>query len=150
MLVVDGCGYKMKSDFILSGGVRRLQRHGLKANGEYGKVDNLHLSYDGNRITTVLEDAETVTLGNPVRIDFADGSYTENVYSATGEKLKATHVTMLNGTISAKTTMEYRGNVIYKNGKVDMVLIPGGYAAPSGSGFAFHYYTQDYLGNRIY
>lgn len=47
--------------FMLNGGVRRLQRHGMKANGEYGKVDNLHISYDGNRITTVLEDAETVT-----------------------------------------------------------------------------------------
>lgn len=79
-------------------------------------------SYDGYRITTVLEDADAVTqngsmdypgknremafeynewgalvkdesrgikdisydnFGNPVRIDFADGSYTENVYSAT-------------------------------------------------------------------
>ena len=84
---------------------------------------------------------------NLMTISFADGSYTDNVYSATGEKLKSTHVTMLNGTISAKTTMEYRGNVIYKNGKVDMVLIPGGYAAPYGSGFMFHYYAQDYLGN---
>lgn len=48
-------------EFISNGGVRRLQRHGLKANGEYGKVDNLHISYDVNRITKVLEDAETVT-----------------------------------------------------------------------------------------
>lgn len=41
-------------DFMRNGGIRRLQRHGLKADGVYGKVDNLHISYDGNRITTVL------------------------------------------------------------------------------------------------
>lgn len=27
----------------------------------YGKVDNLHISYDGNRMTGVLEDAAPVT-----------------------------------------------------------------------------------------
>ncbi len=46
---------------LYNGGVRRLQRHGLKANGVYGKVDNLHIKYDGNRISTVLEDAVAVT-----------------------------------------------------------------------------------------
>ena len=49
------------SSFMLNGGIRRLQRHGLKADGNYGKIDNLHISYDGNRITTVLEDADAVT-----------------------------------------------------------------------------------------
>ena len=29
----------------------------MKADGNYGKIDNLHISYDDNRITTVLEDA---------------------------------------------------------------------------------------------
>ena len=48
-------------DFMRNGGIRRLQRHGLKADGVHGKVDNLHISYDGNRITTVLEDADQVT-----------------------------------------------------------------------------------------
>ena len=42
---------------------------------------------------------------------------------------------------------EYRGNVIYRDGKVDMVLFPGGYATINGSTITFHYYTQDYLGN---
>ena len=60
--------------------------------------------------------------GNPMRISFSDGSYTENVYSASGEKRRMTHATSLNGTVTGKTTMEYRGNVIYRDGKVDMVL----------------------------
>ncbi len=33
------------------------------------------------------------------------------------------------------------------DGKMDMVLYPGGYATISGSNVTFHYYTQDYLGN---
>ena len=139
------------TDVTVNVGIRRLQRHGLKADGVYGKVDNLHISYDGNRITTVLEDADPVTqngsidypggkeelvfeyndwgglikdesrgiadisydrFGNPLRVSFSDGGYTENVYSATGEKLRMTHATSLNGTA-----------------------------------VTFHYYTQDYLGN---
>ncbi|MCM1491260.1 MAG: hypothetical protein NC095_10620, partial [Muribaculum sp.] len=43
-------------EFMLNGGIRRLQRHGLKADGNYGKIDNLHIYYDGNRMTGVLED----------------------------------------------------------------------------------------------
>ena len=38
------------------------------------------------------------------------------------------------------------GSVIYRNGKLDMVLFPGGYTTASGN-MIFHYYTQDYLGN---
>ena len=47
----------------------------------------------------------------------------------------------------ATSKMEYHGNVIYSDGKVDMVLFPGGYATINGSAVTFHYYTQDYLGN---
>ncbi|MDE7349561.1 MAG: hypothetical protein K2N25_00710, partial [Muribaculaceae bacterium] len=173
-------------EFMPNGGVRRLQRHGLKADGVYGKVDNLHISYDGNRIKGIIEDAAPVTQngsmdypgenewatfgyndwgalvkdgsrgitgisydrsGNPVRINFADGSYTENIYSSAGEKLKMTHSTSVNGIVAGKTSTEYRANVIYRDGKVDMVLFPGGYATINGTAVTFHYYTQDYLGN---
>mgnify|MGYP007041994167 CR=1 FL=1 len=120
------------SEFMLNGGIRRLQRHGLKADGNYGKIDNLHISYDGNRIKTVLEDADPVTqpgsmdypgkkremafgyndwgalvsdesrgiksieydnFGNPVKTVMSDGSYTSNVYSYSGNKLKTNHYT---------------------------------------------------------
>ncbi|MBO5444443.1 MAG: hypothetical protein J5995_03760, partial [Muribaculaceae bacterium] len=49
------------TEFMRNGGIRRLQRHGLKADGNYGKIDNLHIYYTGNRVTGVLEDAEPVT-----------------------------------------------------------------------------------------
>ena len=205
------------SSFMLNGGIRRLQRHGLKADGNYGKIDNLHISYDGNRITTVLEDADAVTqsgsmdypgtkremafeynawgalikdesrgiesieydnFGNPVHIDMKGRDYTKNVYSATGVKLKTEHYTdpfivgppAIGGTqladaepmdmeavtgiidpgvsqLAGQEKIEYRGPVIYRNGKIDMVLFPGGYATISGTAVTFRYYTQDYLGN---
>ena len=47
--------------FMPNGCIRRMQRHGLKADGVYGKVDNLPISYEGNRISSVLEDAVAVT-----------------------------------------------------------------------------------------
>ena len=206
------------SEFMLNGGIRRLQRHGLKADGNYGKIDNLHISYDGNRIKTVLEDADPVTqpgsmdypgkkremafgyndwgalvsdesrgiesieydnFGNPVYFDLKGRDYTKNVYSATGVKLKTTHYTdpvavkppiSMETPLSAAETdntaaavgpfepgtqlmagmekLEYRGPVIYRNGKIDMVLFPGGYATVgTDKSVTFHYYTQDYLGN---
>ena len=97
---------------------------------------------------------------------------TANVYSATGEKLKTVHVTGVSvaqpgsvpyaeamsvaepqpdGTdvvaLQGQSTVEYHGPVIYRDGKVDMVLFPGGYATINGTAVTFHYYTQDYLGN---
>ncbi len=111
--------------------------------------------------------------GNPIRITYSNGAYTENVYSASGEKLKTVHSTnvtrqsdpssvfddilnefSLESTeaaastgVTGTSTTEYRDNLIYRNGKLDMVLLPGGYATVSGSTVTFHYYTQDYLGN---
>ncbi len=48
--------------------------------------------------------------------------------------------------IVGMTKIEYHGPVIYRNGKIDMVRFPGGYATVNGSAVTFHYYTQDYLG----
>jgi len=53
----------------------------------------------------------------------SEGSYASYVYSATGERLRATHCTKL------------------------ILRFPGGYATVKGSTVTFHYYTQDYLGN---
>ncbi|MCM1491121.1 MAG: hypothetical protein NC095_09900, partial [Muribaculum sp.] len=193
-------------EFMLNGGIRRLQRHGLKADGVYGKIDNLHIYYDGNRITGVLEDADVVTqpgsmdypgkqkemafaynewgalikdesrgityidydyTGNPTCVYFSDGSYSYNVYSLSGVKLRTHHYTKPKTSIltpvgqsddaeaesqgltlmDGNEYIEYHGPVIYRNGKIDMVQFPGGYATIDGGDVTFHYYTQDYLGN---
>ncbi|MDE6695409.1 MAG: hypothetical protein K2K25_00855 [Muribaculaceae bacterium] len=120
-----------------------------------------------------IQDITYDNSGNPVRISFADGGSISNVYSSTGEKLKALSYAVIpkesdpigsvnsawdpqaaeasaSGGISgalSRSTVECHGPVIYRNGMVDMVLFPGGYATLSGSRVTFHYYTQDYLGN---
>lgn len=198
---------EQSASFTRNGGITRLVRYGVKADGTFGKVDDLHITYDGNRIATVRDDADAVTqagsmdypggasamafeydssgslikdesrgiksveydnFGNPVYIQI-DGGYTKNVYSASGVKLKTTHYTkpyssVLPGIqvaaveplgiidpgdmqLQGQETLEYHGPVIYRNGKIDMVLFPGGYATISGTTVTFHYYTQDYLGN---
>ena len=48
---------------------------------------------------------------------------------------------------SATSVSNYQDSLIYRDGKVDMLLFPGGYATVSGTAVTFHYYTQDYLGN---
>lgn len=41
------------------------------------------------------------------------------------------------------STTAYHGNLIYRDGKLDIVLFSGGYATVSGTTVTFHYYTQD-------
>jgi hypothetical protein len=38
-------------EYSSNGMIKRFQRRGKKSNGIYGKVDNLHISLDGNRPT---------------------------------------------------------------------------------------------------
>ena len=110
--------------------------------------------------------------GNPTRIQFDSRQYIINVYSANGEKLKTTSYYLLQqnsvvpdvaelGLMTSESveagdlttikygisTTQYHGPVIYRNGTVEMLLFPGGYATINGAAVTFHYYTQDYLGN---
>ncbi|MDE6379592.1 MAG: hypothetical protein K2L11_03895 [Muribaculaceae bacterium] len=174
--------------FTENGGIKALQRHGLTAMGTYGMVDNLRMTYKGNRVAGITDAAPVVTQngsmdypggtltrgmaynafgalvsdagrritdisydnsGDPLEISYGNGGSTQNVYSATGEKLKATHtvgISSASGSSLMKKTVAYHGPVVYSGSKVDMVLFPGGYATVEG-GVTFHYYTQDYLGN---
>ncbi len=61
-------------EFKQNGHFRRLQRYGLKANGIYGKIDNLHLYYDYNRLKAVKEDALPVNTNGS--FDFSGSSTT--------------------------------------------------------------------------
>ena len=79
---------------------------------------------------------------NTPRVSFSGAPCTENVYPASGKKLKTTLATSLNGTVAGKTTTEYHVNIIYRDGKLDMFLFSGGYATINGSAVTFHYYTQ--------
>ena len=72
------------TEFMRNGGISRLQRHGLKADGSYGKVDDLQVFYDGNRITGVLEDADAVTENGSMDFAGDTGVISEMEYDSAG------------------------------------------------------------------
>ncbi len=50
--------YNEVLEYDENGNITKLQRRGKKQDGEYGKIDNLSLSYNGNQLTNVEEDAK--------------------------------------------------------------------------------------------
>lgn len=57
----DNAGhYDETLEYDINGNITRLQRNGLKQDGQYGKIDNLHLSYSGNQPVVIKEDAEPI------------------------------------------------------------------------------------------
>ncbi len=47
-----------------------------------------------------------------------------------------------------KNTMDYCGNIIYKDGKLDRILTSAGYVdKDENNNFVYHYYIRDYQGN---
>ena len=210
-------------EYTANGAMKRFQRRGRKDDGEYGKIDNLHIKLNGNQLLNVVDDAlpankyssfnfidganETVeyeyngvgalakdlnrgitirydNLDYPRRIDFKDGNSITYTYlpdrtllskeyglpyNIEKEKVNgvigidnaadrvSTEASSLSDTIMAAQPgmimfgeTEYSGNIIYKNGKLDKVLFPGGYCTfdkEKNDLPIFHYYTQDHLGN---
>ena len=106
---------------------------------EYWFNGNGSLSADANKgIARIDYD----NYGCPRKIVFTNGNTTEYVYSSTGEKLRTTHKTAIDGitvALNGKDNLndddflsedktDYHGSFIYENGKLDKVLYPGGYA----------------------
>ena len=71
-------------EYTENGAIKRFQRRGLKQNNVYGKIDNLNISLDGNRVVHVVDDALPVARKGAV--DFTDSSerQTEYTYNADG------------------------------------------------------------------
>ncbi|MBO4598630.1 MAG: hypothetical protein J5676_12290 [Bacteroidaceae bacterium] len=106
---------------------------------EYWFNGNGSLSADANKgIARIDYD----NYGCPRKIVFTNGNTTEYVYSSTGEKLRTTHKTAIDGITVALNSndnlkdddflsedkTDYHGSFIYENGKLDKVLYPGGFA----------------------
>ena len=204
--------YNEFTEYDCNGNVTRLKRHGLTDNlhVNFGLVDNLFMTYEGNRLTSVRDSASHLTYanatdfsgvtgqeypltydasgaltsdagrgmaridydhcGNPVRIQFTDGSVTRYIYSAAGEKLRVTHLTAVpNITVPIGTARELApseilsadstdyllgGTLTMKNGRIDRYLFDEGYCQavrinfnPNQDGFTFYYYDKDHLGS---
>ena len=71
-------------EYTENGAIKRFQRRGLKQNNVYGKIDNLHISLDGNRVVHVDDDALPVVRKGAV--DFTDSGerQTEYTYNSDG------------------------------------------------------------------
>ncbi|SFC83059.1 RHS repeat-associated core domain-containing protein, partial [Xylanibacter ruminicola] len=103
------------------------------------------------------------------QIYFMNGSVTQYVYTASGQKLRTVHYTakpnisrtwgvkpaeLTSSQILQADSTDYLlgGSLTLKNGKVDKYLFDGGYAQASAASstsdnFTFYYYTPDHLGN---
>ncbi len=62
----------------------RLQRRGLKNDGKYGKIDNLHITLKGNRLHYVLDDAENLTYEGAVEFQGDESNGSAFGYNANG------------------------------------------------------------------
>ena len=69
-------------EYTANGAIKRLQRWGIKDDGVYGKIDNLSLSYDGNLLKKVTDDA--VGIHYTGAFDFVDGADLETEYTYNG------------------------------------------------------------------
>ncbi|WP_271767595.1 Ig-like domain-containing protein [Aquimarina algiphila] len=109
---------------------------------DYDYDKNGNMTVDKNKgITNItynhLNLPETVSISN--NEGTGDISY---IYSATGAKLKK-----IAPSGSSLITTEYAGNYIYKNGTLEYMSTPEGYATPEGSGYRYVYQYKDHLGN---
>ena len=101
--------------------------------------------------------------GMPTRIQFMDGSVTENIYSAEGVKLKTIHRTAVSGlhpvyygtrhTLTASETQSQDSTRYVNNLEIDKIYCSkfyfgNGYIALGNTGSGtYHYTVKDHLGN---
>ena len=98
--------------------------------------------------------------GNPRRVQYMDGSVTEYVYTAAGEKLRAVHRTAAPNVsvafgqtkeLTASETLnvdstDYYGSLTAENGEAKIYNFGGGYCTFDGA-CKFHYFDRDHQGN---
>ncbi len=73
--------YNEVLEYDENGNITSLQRRGLKQDGQYGKIDNLNLSYNGNQLFSVEEDAKDYDYAGSFEFKKLNGSgykYNEN------------------------------------------------------------------------
>ena len=188
-------------EYTENGAIERFQRRGLKQDGQYGKIDNLNITLNGNRVVGVEDDAAPLlykgaldftdntdggmaeytydgdgrltgdrnrgiakidydAAGNPRRVQYMDGSVTEYVYTAAGEKLRAIHRTAAPNVsvdfgqtkeLTASETLnvdstDYYGSLTAENGEAKIYNFGGGYCTFDGA-CKFHYFDRDHQGN---
>ena len=69
-------------EYTANGAMKRFQRRGRKDNGEYGKIDNLNIKLNGNRLLSVTDDA--LPANKYSSFNFIDGANEQTEYEYNG------------------------------------------------------------------
>lgn len=88
--------YDEVMEYDANGNITRLQRYGLKQDGKYGKRDNLRLSYNGNQLSAVEEDAADYDYAGSFEYKAANSSqymYNENGSLVADKSRKIAYIT---------------------------------------------------------
>ena len=88
--------YNEVLEYDENGNITSLQRRGLKQDGQYGKIDNLNLSYIGNQLSSVEEDAADYDYAGSFEYKAANGSrymYNENGALIADKSRKIAYIT---------------------------------------------------------
>ena len=70
-------------EYTANGVIERFQRRGLKQDGQYGKIDNLDITLNGNRVTHVVDDAAPLLYKGA--LDFTDNTDGGTEYTYDGD-----------------------------------------------------------------
>ena len=109
----------------------------VQQNNEYTYDKNGNLTQDLNkRISSIQYNL----LNLPTNITYSTGSTIAYTYDAAGRKLHVAYG-------SPSSTIDYCGNMIYKNDTLKQILIDDGYVTFSGTTPVYHYYLKDHQGN---
>ena len=71
-----------------NGSITSLQRRGMKNDGTFGLIDDLSISYDGNRLLKVTDDAESVNYNGTLDFHDASDADVEYAYDSNGALTK--------------------------------------------------------------
>ena len=71
-----------------NGSITSLQRRGMKNDGTFGLIDDLSISYDGNRLLKVTDDAEALNYNGALDFNDGDDSDCEYQYDSNGALTK--------------------------------------------------------------
>ncbi|WP_160114176.1 DUF6443 domain-containing protein [Aquimarina sp. AU119] len=145
--VMDNLGYTYDTG-------NKLVKVADTANKTFGFKDgsntNDDFSYDdnGNMITDQNKGITGITynhLNLPKTVSISNSEGTGNItyiYDATGAKLKK-----IAPSGSSLIDTEYAGNHVYKNGTLQYMGTPEGYATPNGNSYRYVYQFKDHLDN---
>lgn len=111
-------------EYSANGMMKRFQRRGLKSDGIYGKVDNLHITLDGNRPVKIIEDAGNQTVYGAMEFQSHSSAETQYGYDGNGSLVwdankQIAHITYDN--------LNYPKEVQFTNGnRIQYVYSPDG------------------------